>query len=1167
MSYRACLLALVALFFAGERSRTSVAESPSPLRALRFEAGRQGGFVARTQSSQLQLDEHGASLAIGDTAVSFHVANARSVSPVAEDPLATRVSYLVGPREQWRRGLPTFGKVVYRSVLDGVDLVFHGEEGQLEYDFIVAPGVDPQTIALDVRGGHGVSLTAQGDLAIATPSGTVLQKRPRVYQGPREIASSYRLRGDLIAFEIGAYDRSQPLVIDPVIQYSTSLDRQPVAGGFYTLDVLTVVAGGYAYAAGVVGDFPPLSAHTIYPPGPAPATRHQDIIVTKIDPDGNVIFTTVYGGNDDTDLPRAITADENGRVYIGGWTRSTDIVTTSNALKKTASYAPSQGQDGILFTLTADGTNLEYATRLDFGTNTDLVHTFDCPAGTCAEMYVYNTDVRGIAAINGRVFLTGNVRGPQGSPWVTVPGPSANTVPVDATRAGPYIAEVTVPENGATPGAFVRKKLLGGNLDSAGNAIVASADRLFVGGKACASLAEGITAGSFQPAKFNVAGNCDGFVTMYDHGLTSALWGSYAGAQGNADTINALALDPSSSGAPVVYAAGTVNGQYQVTYGSWGLVGASDAMFLKLAPAVGANGLVWSRLVSGNGADTGTGVGVDASGRPWFTGATSSTDFETIPLLPNTTGLASQAYVMELTSDGVQELFGAHYGKTTTNEQGTAIRVTATGVFFSYNDPDDGEATVVRLIEPPMTLVPVITTVHPGETVQFKAAGGLGTGYSYTFDSKASGPNATLNVISGFYTAGDLPGIDVIRATDAEGHSVTAQAQVVPAPPPEEDAGPPVTSDLVVTPLAATVAPKQSLVIKATGGAPPYQFALIANASNGQLSSAGQYVAGTRGSVTDRVRVTDSAAHAAVVTISVSPGITISPSTASIAQNAKLKLTATGGKGEPYTWSTSAGTITASGDFTAPLQHIVVQVSATDALGNTASVPVAVGEAIAIAPLDPQTYPHGTVQFSAFGGAGGYKFSLITDPPAGGQMTSETGIFTANTVGNASETVQVSDTANRHASTTVTIGPSLTMAPTEATAGTGERVQFAAAGGSGVGYTFTLATNASGGSIDPSSGTFTAGPNAGVDVVRLADNAGNEARATITVTASPAPPAPPTGAASSSSGTTKAATSVGGSSDDDSGCSVSSRSSYGGELLALLVLVTARARRRRSRTE
>ena len=143
--------------------------------------------------------------------------------------LPGKVNYLIGnDPARWRTGLATYAEVHVSGVYPGVDLIYHGAQAQMEYDFLVAPGVDPGTIRIRAVGADAVKLDDRGDLALHIHNGWVYQPRPQIYQevqGRRQmIPGEYLLhrRGE-IGFHISAYDQSKPLVIDPVLAYATFL--------------------------------------------------------------------------------------------------------------------------------------------------------------------------------------------------------------------------------------------------------------------------------------------------------------------------------------------------------------------------------------------------------------------------------------------------------------------------------------------------------------------------------------------------------------------------------------------------------------------------------------------------------------------------------------------------------------------------------------------------------------------------------------------------------------------------------------------------------------------------------------------------------------------------------------------------------------------------------
>ena len=220
----------------------------------------------------------------------------------------------------WRTGIPTYGRIVYHDVYPGVDVSYYGRQGQLEYDWTVQPGADPQAIALDVQGVQGLRLTPQGALAIQTPLGELVQAVPSAYQtmnGQRHpVAVGYTLTGPAtVGVTLGAYDTSQPLVIDPVLRYGTYL-----GGG--NADVgrgIAVDASGAAYVAGYTAstDFP----HTLG----AYAGGSYDAFVAKLNASGTALLYSTYLGGSGEDEGYALALDGAGNVDVTGRTYSKDF--------------------------------------------------------------------------------------------------------------------------------------------------------------------------------------------------------------------------------------------------------------------------------------------------------------------------------------------------------------------------------------------------------------------------------------------------------------------------------------------------------------------------------------------------------------------------------------------------------------------------------------------------------------------------------------------------------------------------------------------------------------------------------------------------------------------------------------------------------------------------
>jgi hypothetical protein len=281
------------------------------------------------------------------------------------DALPGKSNYLIGnDPDKWHRNVPQYARVRYSQIYPGVDLVYYGNQGQLEYDFQIGPGADPNSVQLSFEGARDLRLDAD-DLVLETVDGSLRLEAPRVYQGTgstrKQIDGRFVvLARDRVGFEVGDYDRSQTLVIDPVLSYSTYL------GGTGTefMPSITVDSGPSIYVTGATTstDFPVTNSRTFQ------TGATSNVFVAKFDPTGaTLVFATYLGGNGaDTSVGIAVDAATN--VYLAGTTTSTNFPVSSTAFQATP-VTP-----GIAHTfvseLDATGANLPYSTYLS-GSKTD----------------------------------------------------------------------------------------------------------------------------------------------------------------------------------------------------------------------------------------------------------------------------------------------------------------------------------------------------------------------------------------------------------------------------------------------------------------------------------------------------------------------------------------------------------------------------------------------------------------------------------------------------------------------------------------------------------------------------------------------------------------------------------------------------------------------------
>jgi hypothetical protein len=276
------------------------------------------------------------------------------------DEMAAKTNYFTGnDPKKWHANVPTYAKVKYRSVYPGIDLIYYGNQRQLEYDFVVAPGADPRRIWLDLRGARSLARDGAGDLVLAMGDGDMRWHKPVAYQeknGVRqEVAAGYVVSGgNRVGFELGAYDRTQPLFIDPLI-YSTYLGGSGYDEGLG----ITVDSARNAYIVGVTQstDFP-----TVNPVQPT-FGGDSDVFVAKFNSTGSAITFSTYLGGSSYDTGAGIAVDRAGNVYVTGYTTSNDFPTV-NALQPVRARGGNQGYDAFVAKLDPTGSALIYSTYL-----------------------------------------------------------------------------------------------------------------------------------------------------------------------------------------------------------------------------------------------------------------------------------------------------------------------------------------------------------------------------------------------------------------------------------------------------------------------------------------------------------------------------------------------------------------------------------------------------------------------------------------------------------------------------------------------------------------------------------------------------------------------------------------------------------------------------------
>jgi len=571
--------------------------------------------------------------------VRLRLQGANSGAKVAgQDELPGKSNYFIGnDPKKWRTRVPTYGRVRFASIYPGVDLVYYGEQnGQLEYDFVLAPGADPKRISLAIAaeaelGGKlkALRIASNGDLVVHLPDSELRLRRPVVYQarstvdsgesavqsrqrttdhGPRTafnpdpgiqnrklVDARYVLKPDgTVTFETGPYDRTLPLVIDPVLSYSTYLGGSDMdyANG------IAVDHSGNAYVTGYTAsvDFPVVNAVQSSPGGGScledgAATPCFDAFVSELNSSGTALVYSTYLGGSDEDYGASIAVDLSGDAYVAGYTYSTNFP-VQNALQPNNAG----GVDAFVTELSAGGASLIYSTY--WGGSLDDVGT-------------------GITVDSkGNAYLSG------------------------------YTESTNFP----------------------------------------------VTSGAFQTTYGNGAHN--GFVVKFNSGGTQVGYSTYLGGSGD-DYAYAAAVD-SAGDAYVTGATNSTNfpslNAFQPNYAGGQCAVAPntfpcyDAFVSKLNPAGSA--LLFSTYLGGTGSDYGYAIALDSSANAYITGYTTSINFPTTPAaFDHVFSGAYDVFVAKLNSSGSALAYSTYLGGSGGTQAAYGIAVDSNGSAYvtGYN--------------------------------------------------------------------------------------------------------------------------------------------------------------------------------------------------------------------------------------------------------------------------------------------------------------------------------------------------------------------------------------------------------------------------------------------------------------------------------------------------
>ncbi|HUR81162.1 MAG TPA: SBBP repeat-containing protein, partial [Thermoanaerobaculia bacterium] len=690
------------------RSHAIDAYGKLPLRFERNDGQTAGevAYLSRGRGSTLFLTRGEAVLALRDRNEKRAVLRLRMIGANAapsisgEEALPGTTNYLIGnDRRQWHTGVPSYRRVRYADVWRGVDLVWHGAQNALEYDFVVAPGADPARIAIEVDGAKRLRIDAAGNLVAETAAGEVIQRAPVVYQdGPRgrtRVAGKYALRRRRVTFDVAAYDNSRPLIIDPVLTYSTFL------GGALNEEAFGVAVDGLrnAYVTGPTDsiDFP--KALLLTPQSEAL------VFVAKLNAEGTDLeYSTLIGTNRtgnltfdegaDTLIATGIAVTSDGRAVITGGidnsNRKSGYPVTQNAFQDAGFCVGNCGLlvgdraiDAFVTMLTSDGRALLYSTFYG-GAKAAESGSFDRGEAVAVED-------------SGRIYIAGLS--------------NANDLPTKngfqnnrKSSGSGFDAFVAVFDPSQPKGrdTLLYASFLGGRDDDHGLGIAIDPDRnAYVGGKTRSDdLKTKSPAGQSLPplqAKFQ-GGAFDGFLAKIDteaRGDDSLTYLTYFGGNVN-DRVEGVAVDAQQR----AYITGASNSS-AATFplrNAFDVTQRNGEAFVAKLNADGT-ALFYCSFLGGDNANTpndfeeGIGIAIDLAGNAYVTGNTTSGDSfppgrVEDPFPPELRGTTFIAKISVTTSGTVVPLliYSTRFGGDRAKVRGIAVDVDGDAYIAGFTD-------------------------------------------------------------------------------------------------------------------------------------------------------------------------------------------------------------------------------------------------------------------------------------------------------------------------------------------------------------------------------------------------------------------------------------------------------------------------------------------------
>ena len=577
-------------------------------------------------------------------------------APAAEglERLQTETNYFIGDDpSKWHRNVPNYGRVKYREVYPGVDVIYYGKDQRLEYDLVVAAGANAKAIRMRYTGAESLRVDGDGALVLRVKGGDVRELRPRAYQTvagvERPVEARYVLKGNEVEFALGEYDRSQALVIDPALVFSTYFGGNGTEFGFG----IAVDGTNNVYLAGSTTSTNLPVTTTIGPVSNAVAI--EDVFVVKLNATATAVTYCDYIGGSNFDEALTIAVDGSGNAFIGGDTASSDFPGTAGNAQPAFNGTVGATTNGWLAELNAAGTMLSYATYLG-GNGSDAVNDLTIDG-------------------SGVIYATGFTTSSGATPFPTTAGA------FQTTYGGPAVTPVTgdafvAKVNPALAGAagLVYSTYVGGSGDEQGQSIVidGSGNAYIAGDSNTLSGFPTVPfAGVIQPtppAK-TVGGGPSGFVAELNAAGSALTFFTYLGGNAN-DAVVGMTRDAggniyvtghtASTNFPVVPAAAAMPPAAQTMFGG-GSASVGDAFVTKMNGS--GTTIAYSTYLGGSGDDSGSGIRVDSNGFAYVVGFTSSANFP-VTAAANQAALAGarNAFIATVNPIGTQVVYASYHG-------------------------------------------------------------------------------------------------------------------------------------------------------------------------------------------------------------------------------------------------------------------------------------------------------------------------------------------------------------------------------------------------------------------------------------------------------------------------------------------------------------------------